>query len=338
MLSLILCSCSTDVDIYAGYKEIPVVYGLINTYADTNYVKITKAYCGNNDNPIDANAVAQVYDSSNYKEKLEAFIVELKSIQGQPFRPTGRKFYLDTITVHNKEEGVFYAPHQTLYYTTEHFNVSQGDEKYHYKIYVITPDYDTVSAETGVVGGDVSVGQTVVNFQSAPTQALAKLVFTSTEEAVLYEIGMQFNYRERHLGQAEELKEVSWSYGARTLSQYEKVEGVDNIYRLYYSVNALFNVMERAIGNDTVWDENHPHVVRYIDDFTVFIAAAGENFNNYYQYLQTTQNGLSLSSEYTNVEGGLGLFSSRIFVRRKVNLSALAKFDLFQKPWGFQEQ
>ena len=117
LLSLILCSCSTDVDIYAGYKEIPVVYGLINTYADTNYVKITKAYCGNNDNPIDANAVAQVYDSSNYKEKLEAFIVELKSIQGQPFRPTGRKFYLDTITVHNKEEGVFYAPHQTLYYT-----------------------------------------------------------------------------------------------------------------------------------------------------------------------------------------------------------------------------
>ena len=29
-----LFSCSTDVDIYADYKEIPVVYGLIEAKAD----------------------------------------------------------------------------------------------------------------------------------------------------------------------------------------------------------------------------------------------------------------------------------------------------------------
>lgn len=335
---LALYSCSTDVDIYADYKEIPVVYGLIEVDSDTNFVKITKTYCGNNDNPINALEVAQVYDSSEYPGKLDAFIVELKSNNGQPFRPTGRKFFLDTLTVHNKGEGLFYSPNQKVYYTNERFKTNNGTEKYHYKLHVVKPDFDTVTAETGIVGGDVMVGQTVVSFQSAPSEAVSSLIFSSTEEAVIYEIGMQFCYREGHPGQAMVNKEVHWSFGARTLGGYEKVENTDHLYRVYYSINVLFNYLERAIGNDTVCDENHPNVVRYIDDMIVFIAAAGEDFNNYYQYLQSSQNGLSLSSEYSNVEGGVGLFSSRIFVKNTVNLSSRTKYDLYNKPWGFREQ
>ncbi len=338
LMALFLVSCSTKVDIYADYKEIPVVYGLIEAEADTNFVKITKAFCGNNDNPINALEVAQIYDSSEYPGKLDAFIVELKSNYGQSYHPTGRKFDLDTLTLHDKKEGLFYSPLQKVYYTRERFNVNHGTERYRYKLYVVKPDSDTVTAETGVVGGDVRVGQTQVSFQSAPTEAVSSLIFSSTEEAVIYEIGMQFRYREGHTGQPMVTKEVHWSFGARTLGGYEKVENTDDLYRVYYSLNTLFNYLERAIGNDTVWDENHPNVVRYMDDMTVFIAAAGEDFNNYYQYLQSSQNGLSLSSEYSNVEGGVGLFSSRLFVRNTVNLSPRTKFDLFNKPWGFREQ
>ena len=336
--SLVLFSCSTDVDLYADYKEIPIVYGLLEANSDTNYVKITKSFCGSNDQPINALETALVYDSSNYPGKLNAYIVELKSIDGQSFQPTGRKFTLDTLTVHNKKLGVFYSPHQKVYYTSERFNTNSGTDKYHYKLYVVKPDYDTITAETGIVSGDIMLGQSQVFFQSAPTEAVSSLMFTSTEEAVLYEIGMQFRYREGAVGQSLTNKELYWSYGARTLAAYEKVENTDNLYRLYYSVNTLFNLLERAIGNDTVWDVNHPNVVRYIDDMTVFIAAAGEDFNNYYQYLQATQSGLSLSSEYSNVEGGSGLFSSRIFVKKNVTLSPRTLYDLFNKPWGFQEQ
>ena len=331
-------SCSTDVDIYADYKDTAVVYGLINARADTNYIKITRAFCGTNDNYINAFEAALVYDSSNYSGKLDVFIGELKSTGNQAFQPTGRQFYLDTITIHNKQLGVFYSPHQKVYYTTERFNVNHGAEKYRYKLYVVKPDFDTVTAETGVVAGDVRVGQTQVSFQSAPTEAVSSLIFSSTEEAVIYEIGMRFSYREGHTDQPMVAKEVHWSFGARTLGGYEKVENTDDLYRVYYSLNTLFNYLERAIGNDTVWEENHPNVVRYMDDMTVFIAAAGEDFNNYYQYLQSSQNGLSLSSEYSNVEGGVGLFSSRLFVRNTVNLSPRTKFDLLNKPWGFREQ
>ena len=57
-----LSSCTTDVDLYADYKDITIVYAMLNPKADTNYVKITRAFCGTNDNPINANEIAQIYE------------------------------------------------------------------------------------------------------------------------------------------------------------------------------------------------------------------------------------------------------------------------------------
>ena len=331
-------SCSTDVDIYADYKDTAILYGLLNARADTNYVKITRAFCGTNDNPINAFEAAIVSDSSNYPGKLDVFIEELKSSADQSYQPTGRRFYLDTITIHNKEAGLFYAPHQKLYYTTERFNTNSEGAQYRYRIHVVKPDGDLVTAETGVVDGDINISTANVSFQSAPSNQSSSLIFSSTEEAVLYEFGMQFNYWEVHPGQPMVKKEISWGYGPKTLSEYEKVANVDNIYRFYYSVNTMFNILESVIGNDTVWDVNHPNVTRYIDDFVVFVSAAGEEFNNYYQYAQTMQNGLGYSTDYSAIDGGYGLFSSRIFIEKKVGISSTTKLDLFRKPWGFQER
>ena len=117
-----ISACSTKVDLYADYKDIPVIYGILDVNADTNYIKINKAFCGSNDNPINAYEVALISDSSNYPGKLEAYIVEKKNTSGQHYEPTGRIIPLDTLTIHDKEEGVFYSPDQTLYYTKEKSN------------------------------------------------------------------------------------------------------------------------------------------------------------------------------------------------------------------------
>lgn len=338
LVGLVLASCTTDVEIYDDYRDIPVVYGLIDAAADTNFIKITKAFCGDNDHPIDANVIALIYDSSNYPGKLNAFIEELKSTNNQPFQVTGRRFSLDTLTIHNKKEGFFYSPHQKLYYTTECFNTNEGSDRFRYRLNVVKPEGDTATAETGIVSGNAWVLTPSVSFQSRPSDGTSSLRFSSAEEATLYEISMQFNYWESHSGNPMVPKEVSWSYGTKRLSEYEKVEGSENFYMLYYGVNTLFNALELAIGNDTVCDENHPNVIRYMGDFVIYISAAGEDFNNYYEFMQAMQNGLSLSTEYSNVDGGCGLFSSRILVNKKVRLSSGTQYDLFRKPWGFQER
>ena len=125
----VFTSCSTDVEMYAEYKDVPIIYAMLDSRADTNYVKITRAFCGTNDNPIDANEVALIYDSSNYPGKLDARIYELKNSYGGAYTLTGRLFELDTMTIHDKLEGVFYAPDQMVYYTTEPFNANTESSK-----------------------------------------------------------------------------------------------------------------------------------------------------------------------------------------------------------------
>ena len=347
LLLMVFCSCNTEVDLYTDYKEIPIVYGMIDIQADTTFIKINRAFANDEVNPLNAYGMALISDSSNYPGKLDAYIVELKSSHGQAFQPTGRKLVLDTLTIHNKEEGVFFSPHQKLYYTTERFNAGSGADKYHYKLYVVTPTFDTVTSETSVVNDDISISTPstdyytnlpALEFSYVSNTALSTMDFAATEEAVLYEIRMRFNYWERHGDQPLEKKEVSWSFGTKMLSEYEVVNGYHNIYRLYYPSNILFLNMSDAIGNDTVGNVNQLNVTRYMGDVDVFVSAAGEVFNNYYQLSYALHNDPGVAIEFSNIEGGYGLFSSRILVCLQAKLSGRAKYDLFSQPWGFRER
>lgn len=330
-------SCSTKVDLYADYKDIPVVYGIIDANTDTNYIKITKAFCGSNDNPINAYEVALISDSSNYQEKLNAYIIEKRSIHGQPYEPTGRIIMLDTTTIHNKDQGIFYDPDQTLYYTTEQFNINENGQKYRYKLVIVKPDGDTVTSETTPVGGSVRIVTGETSFQSKPSASLNRLMFRSADEALLYDISMQFSYREMHPGQPMVKKKIKWSYGAHPLSSYDPVPATENAYYHYYSVNTLFNYLEQAIGGDTVWDINHPNVTRYIDEFVITLSAGGRDLYECFEINNVIETGYT-TINYSNIIGGIGVFSSRTKIDRIASLSASTRRDLFGKSaWGFIE-
>lgn len=334
----IFYSCSTDVDLYAEYKDVPIIYAMLDSRADTNYVKITRAFCGTNDNPINANDVALISDSSNYPEKLDVRFIELKSTYGNKYEPTGRVLILDTLTIHDKEEGIFYSPDQIVYYTPERLEVGSANERYSYRFVAVKPDGDTVTAKTTMVGNEeFSIETRGVNFQRTPTNALGKLYFRADGEAPLYDVKIEFNYREQKAGQEMQMKKISRSFGTRTISEYTHLIG--NTYYLEYSLNWLFNTLGNAIGGDTVVDANHPNVVRYIDDFIISISAGGDELNYYYLANQAQMDSpISLISVYTNIEGGYGLFSSRTTIKREAKLTSSCKRDLFSvSAWGFKE-
>lgn len=335
---VVLCSCSTKVDIYADYKDVAIIYAMLDPKADTNYVKIIRAFCGTNDDPIDATEVALIADSSNYPGKLDTRIIELASADGGSFEPTGRMFELDTMTLHNKEEGTFYAPDQKIYFTTERFNAGTDGRKYKYSLLVVKPDGDTLTAQTNMVGSeDFAILSGGTNFQMAPTEAMGKILFRADGAAVVYEIKMQFNYREQHDGQEMKSKNVNRSFDTKPLSSYPRIENTENTYYQEYSINWLFNALANAIGSDTVVNSSHPNVVRYMGDFVVSISAAGPELYYYYLANQAQQSSpFTLVSTYTNIEGGYGLFSSRTTIEKTVSLSSSAKRDLFSmSSWGF---
>ena len=198
LLVLGFTACSTDVELYADYKDIPIVYGLIDVTQDTNYIRINRAFSGSNESSVNANEVALIEDSCNYPGKLDARIYEYKNVFGSNYTPTGASVVLDTMTLHNKQEGVFYAPDQKVYYTTDKnfFKVNTANARYKYKL-VVLKHQDTVSAETGLVGGEnFDIVTTSVNFYPTSTN-VGKVKFRSAYNAIVYEVKMVFNYKEK---------------------------------------------------------------------------------------------------------------------------------------------
>ncbi len=330
LLVLGFTACSTDVELYADYKDIPIVYGLIDVTQDTNYIRINRAFSGSNESSVNANEVALIEDSCNYPGKLDARIYEYKNVFGSNYTPTGASVVLDTMTLHNKQEGVFYAPDQKVYYTTDKnfFKVNTANARYKYKL-VVLKHQDTVSAETGLVGGEnFDIVTTSVNFYPTSTN-VGKVKFRSAYNAIVYEVKMVFNYKEKKPGQPMTNKQVSWSSGAINADDLD-IE--NSVYYVNYAQTRLFTELASRIGGDTI------NVERYIGKFNIIVAAGGEEFYNYVQVNAPNGGFNQTIPEYTNVHGGFGVFSSRINIMKEVGLSQRTQAELYGMNWGFRQR
>ena len=330
-------ACSTDVELYADYKDIPVVYGLLDASVDTNFIRINRAFSGSNDHPINANEVALIADSCNYPGKLNAYIVKYRSSYGNTYTPTGDTMFLDTLTLHDKEEGLFYSPSQKVYFTDQHLDINTGNTKYKYKL-CICKDNDTVTSETALVGGqDFRIVTYTLSFSPEDNGNTSKVKFTAADNAVFYDVKMVFNYKESINGGPMVDKSVSYSFGNHSIEEMPMENGFS--YYVTYSDNVLFNLLETVIGGDTVVDPNHPNVVRSFDEWPMLITVSGGG-DELYNYIKVnSQTGYSQSiPDYSNVSGGYGVFSSKINLTQSAKLSSGAQRALYAKPWGFVQQ
>ena len=328
----IFASCSTKVDLYADYKDVPVIYGLIDVTQDTNYIKIIRAFSGSEDNPIDATQVALIADSSNYPGKLDARIVEYRKAADGTYTPTGREIILDTVTIHDKQTGIFYAPNQKVYFTTQSFNMDNAITKYKYGLMVVTP-HDTITSETDVVGGEnFKIITASVTFMPDGQDKTGKISFTPADNAAVYEVTVEFNYQEKKMSGPMVDKQVSWSYGAVHNDDLEYESGH---YSIKYNQATLFNELANAVGADTLGVERY---FNKDNSFVIHVAAGGRELYNYIQ-INSPSEGLSQTiPDYTNVDGGFGVFSSRINLSRNAMLSAKTCTELIGMNWGFRQE
>ena len=321
-----LNSCDTRVNLYADYKDIPIVYGLLDATQDTNYVKIVRAFSNNNENPISASDIALIADSNNYPGRLDARLIEIDRVYGNHYEPTGRVLILDTMTIHHKDSGDFYFPNQKVYYTTGHLKTNSGDHDYRYRLQVLKGN-DTISSTTGIVGGEnFKISNPSIGFDPDSDKS-STFSFTPAQNAFLYSAKMRFEYSERKPGQPIEQKSIEWSVGSYPTTELQLVDGY---YKLKYMENSLFRNLERAIGSDTL------NVSRTIGNFYIMVAAGGNELYNYIEINAPSGSITQNVSDYTNINGGYGIFSSRINIRKKVNLSSQTQAKLISMSgWGF---
>lgn len=326
-LAISFNSCETRVDLFADYKDIPIIYGLLDATQDTNYVKIVRAFSNNNENPISAHDIALIADSSNYPGKLDARLIELEKTYGNHYEPTGREIILDTMTLHHKDSGEFYYPHQKIYYTAETLKTNTGSHDYKYRLQILKGN-DTITSTTGMVGGNnFKITNSSIAFDPNSIEA-NKISFTEAQNAYAFSAKLRFEYTEALPGQTSlTQKSIEWSLGYQALNELEYSDGA---YKIKYMENSLFKYLSGAIGGDTL------NAIRYIGDFYITLAAGGSEL---YNYIEVNSPSGSISQnipDYTNINGGYGIFSSRVNIEKKVNLSAATqRYLLGIESWGF---
>ena len=320
-------SCSTDVNIYADYKEYPIIYGLLDANADTNFIKITRSFYVQGD-PYES---ALNPDSSNYSGKLDARIVEYCN------GDSVREIILDTITIRDKSQGLFYAPLQKLYYTTERLPINSNTKKYSYKLKVALPEF-TLTTKTNLVGdGYFDVQSLGVNFSKQYFNAVPRrFFFRPAINAAYYDVYFAFNFKEQRTPDGDSVpRSVKWYIG--TYNDYDlSISMNDGFYVFYYRPETFYDELEKFIGNDTVGNDS---LKRFFGDYPVdvIITAGGDKLSQYVHASEAMVEANIGENDLSTMNGGFGLFSSRFTVRHAVGLGGETVPDLMaERKWGFK--
>lgn len=318
--------CSTEVDMYAEYKQVPIIYGLLEARSDTNFIKLTRSFYTQGD----AYQTAINPDSSNYAGKLDVRLVEYRN--GDSIR----EIILDTITKHDKEQGIFYAPHQKLYYTTERLRINSESYNYTYRLKAVLPDR-ILTAKAQMVGDNrFGVKSLGVNFSKQYIGMSRRFKFYPAINAKFYDVSMAFTFYEQRTPESDSVpRTMQWrvgSYHHDDLASNSDSHG--NYLIFYYDPRTFYEKLEEFIGGDTAV----AGLKRYIVDYPVevIITAGGEKLwlyiliNNESNSMAASENSISL------IEGAQGVFSSRITTQTSVRLAGETVPDLLDMDaYGF---
>lgn len=319
-------SCETDFTTIDDYQDITVVYGLLDTKEPYQYIKINKAFLSESN----VLTYAANPDSNQYLYKLEVSIEE--------YNNSGNKintYLLDTTTIYNKEPGQFYYPEQVLYrwnkpdkpfeikYIIEGLNDTVGieyfwlNEESTYKLVIKNPQSGKeITSETPLVKDfritKPGFGQTI-RFVTDPVNP-KEFEWEKADNGAKYEFELRFNYGEWKWGSQDTVYKyivlssatVSGSPGSNTLSYF-------------YWDDQFFSSCENMIpySDPAVEEQVRERYTSFID---VVVSVAEEDYAKYIEVNEPSTSIVQERPNYSNIDNGIGIFSSRF---RKVKSKKL---------------
>jgi hypothetical protein len=316
LVTLTISSCSTDIELNAPYQKTAVIFGLLDAQQDTQWVRVNRTWLGTG-NQFDT---AMIADSSEYPaEDLNVSIIERTGLET-------RQWALVDTTIENKDTaGIFFAPEQQMWYF-----VPQGglDTDAEYDLDIAISGEGDVSSTTNMISEQIGnitqpppgvnnfkLGFASVGFQTTFPNLTFK--WSSTPGASRYDAVMLIHVVERTWNDeehtdllSEKERIIEWPIG--TLNAPD--DGGGDILQKEVSGERFFTTLAsqlepspfvtRVLG---VWDEE-VQIARVVDfELTV----ANDELSTYLEINSPVTGVIQERPEYTNINGGLGLFAAR---------------------------
>lgn len=285
-------SCETDFDVNANWKDISVVYCLLNPNDTVHFVKINKAFLGE----ADAYQMASEIDSLYYSSasvKLERYKNGLLQ-ETINFEPT---------TDIPKDDGIFANDYNIIYKSSATLSV---DGEYHLKIDV--PEKTEQISSTTKLISDLLVSNPVayrkINFGNTLSQFVAE--WKSSENARIYELTVFFYYYEIN-GAEKTLKTIEWvqptKISSNNLGGEEMKQEING--------GSFFNYVYNRITSQPGWD--NPEISRVVRKraFDFQFLLGGEELSTFIEVSSPSNGIVQEKPAYTNINNGIGVFSCR---------------------------
>jgi hypothetical protein len=295
-IGVALISCETDIEANAEYKDIPVVYGLLDVADTIHYIKVNKAFSG------DVNALDLAADATNYD--YEAGEIDVIVSNGST------DYSLTRITNIPKDAGIFDNTTNVLYAFTE----PNLDVNSTYSLRIINNSLNKeITAETAIVGNatitdPINTNQNLGFFNGTVATGvyLEKTFAIKTGENMgRIEAKVIFNYLDVYtlasgLDSVERRVEMPLGEEIIPLS----ASGVDLDWKI--EGETFFQNIASAVPPMT---SNLSH--RRLDNISLEFVIAGTDLSTFMAVSAPSNTVNQDKPNYTNITNGIGIFSSR---------------------------
>ena len=294
VFTIIFTSCDTDFDVNAEWEEVTVVYGLLDAGDEmkTQQIKISKAFLGK----MDALQMAQYADSINFeKGELAVKVIRVKN-----------NGITDTIALDEvptlRNDGVFND--SIIVYTFENNNFLNSNSIYELLIKNNITGNE-VSSTTNIISGfnfDMGAGfpfgfiETWIPGNPSATKFSSTVVTwgNSNDNGVQYQIELIFNYNENDI--------------AKNLIYTSSVLEETNIFE--FEGEKIFNFLKNELVKD-------PLIERKFLSIDLIMTVGSENLKTYRVINEEITGIVQERPQFTNINNGIGLFSSRFTKNRE---------------------
>ena len=291
VFAMLFTACETDFDVNAQWEETTVVYGLLDA-SDENplqKIKISKAFLGE----MDAYEMAQYSDSINYGvDELDVMIYkwgfsEIEDSVSLNAVPTARDgdIFNDTIVVYE--------------FVNENLFLQKG---YEYELVgKNNKSGNMVSSRTEIVSGFdfdniYRTKNKAFQFGLYNNEDFSSSTITwedANDNGKIYQLDLIINYTEKR-GDVYDEKFLTYSLPLVDDSESKmKIEG-----------KSFFNFLELNLTKD---DE----VVRYFNGIDMLMTVGSEDLETYINVNKPITGIVQERPQFTNINNGIGLFSSR---------------------------
>lgn len=284
---ILTSSCSNDIDLNDVFKDIPVVYGILDPTDTAQYIRIERVF---NSEDISALEIAKNTDSLYYKDITVKLKDETAKIEYQLTKVDGNK------DKRVRENGVFGTSPNYLYKAkTSAINLKPGKK---YTVLVFKNEKDTLTTATIYVVDNISFYIPASNEKplKLPYLSLINVAWEGGNNAAYYDFFVDFNVKEKNLttDNVWQNKTYTWKVDDYIKEQKIRIECED-----------FFQFLGKNL-------ENNENIKRKFISIDFKVRGVGKELKEYIDILHF-DSGITSSQQlptYTNLSYGYGVFSS----------------------------